>query len=399
MRKLDIYSQGDNSNTNHPYSLLTNTQGGVDGSSVDANQINDPMYALYAVLNKAGITPNNNLESVANSQFLQALTILIEETQLQPYKAGKTYNVGDTFTIGGVTHIVIPEADGLTAKFSDAVGAFAGLTSAQETALSNKRTGYINSLKAGYERFRAEAVPLHLYEKGISSPVVDGINLTDKYPKFFANCNGLNASGQYNTARKAFIDDNLPYLNVGGVYKTFDIPQGFGIVNNHNSIGTTTGGGDGAGISAVDNHLINHVTTFQLSEVVKKYGEEAKFSIFPTPTILMVAGGQSSDRKGIVYRPMSTDPQEVNHDKWNEGFLNIFGDHNPPNPFVYTWGNTDSGNGSYLGINQSGAMRIGATNMEKYQNNGGAIDKAWFDTHPNTGAGLQLGYYTLLKMV
>lgn len=387
MRKLDIYSQGDNSNTNHPYSLLTNTQGGVDGSSADANQINDPMYALYAVLNKAGIVPNNNLESVANSQFLQALTDLFENNM--PYKAGKTYNVGDTFTIGGVTHIVVPEADGLTAKFSDAIGAFAGLTSAQETALSNKRTGYIESLKAGYERFRAEAIPLSLYEKGISSPVIDGINLTTKYPKFFANCNGLNASGQYNTSRKAFIDDNLPYLVNGGVYKTFDIPQGFGLVNNHNSMGTTTGGGDGAGISAVGNHMFNHVTQFIPFKIDFNIASDS--SIYSLTLGFLgdqLFNGANAVRPGTVSAKYPLLSNQLDTDLTFIGNVKVAS----PTGDVTITPRTDD----YRLITGTGLRRYENTNEH---NGGNPIDKAWFDAHPNTGAGLQLGYYTLLKMV
>lgn len=76
------------------------------GSKVVAEHINEVWYAIYAVMKKAGITPNGQDENIDDSQFLTALIDLFENNM--PYKVGKTYNVGDTFTIGGVTPLSTP---------------------------------------------------------------------------------------------------------------------------------------------------------------------------------------------------------------------------------------------------------------------------------------------------
>ncbi len=76
---LDTYQPHVPPTSDFRVGTLQNTIGGVPGTQILANHVNDLFYAIDNVLKSAGKNPNNKLESASNSQFLDALNILFEK--------------------------------------------------------------------------------------------------------------------------------------------------------------------------------------------------------------------------------------------------------------------------------------------------------------------------------
>lgn len=77
MRKMSDYADTNPPTTDTPNGTFKNeTQpNACDGTDIKAEQMQDPYYALYQILQLAGEVPNGELEnSTTNKQFLKSLT-------------------------------------------------------------------------------------------------------------------------------------------------------------------------------------------------------------------------------------------------------------------------------------------------------------------------------------
>lgn len=77
MRKMSYYSPTEAESTDKPYGAFKNetTPGSQDGTQAVAEHMQDPYYAIYQVMQLAGIEPNDILEDGnTNKQFLSALS-------------------------------------------------------------------------------------------------------------------------------------------------------------------------------------------------------------------------------------------------------------------------------------------------------------------------------------
>lgn len=207
----------------------------------------------------------------------------------------------------------------------------------------------------------------------------------------------------------------LPYLVNGGVYKTFDIPQGFGLVHNHNGMGTTTGGGDGADVTKhalighthynasngslniPNNNMVNGgiwggdayltVPIIANGDITNSANIHPKFGIVKDRTYLQ----HITTTTGV--RDVSSIQLLISYPTHNEDDLVSRyspDDTNKDAVFEYAVNNPDTPNrvGSKPAVFKQGFVQ---TEEE--------LTPQYFNDNPNTGAGLQLGYYTLLKMV
>jgi hypothetical protein len=93
MRRLDSYDKSNPQTADLPFGNLRNESapGEDDGTPILAEQIQDINYALFQVLQLAGVTPNGELEDGnTNRQFIQALV----NTGIFRHLPSITYNLG-----------------------------------------------------------------------------------------------------------------------------------------------------------------------------------------------------------------------------------------------------------------------------------------------------------------
>lgn len=80
MKQLDSYSPSETAVagvTDYGQVVNEDSPGTQDGTPIDATLINDPYYAMYAVIKDAGVTPSGSVETTAVSDFLDALKIIV----------------------------------------------------------------------------------------------------------------------------------------------------------------------------------------------------------------------------------------------------------------------------------------------------------------------------------
>ncbi|MBO4737951.1 MAG: hypothetical protein J5606_00140 [Bacteroidales bacterium] len=76
MKKLESYEQSNSGTSDLPYGSFKNesSAGSQDGTEIKAEHMQDLYYALYQILQQAGVQPNGSLENGSTSkQFLSAL--------------------------------------------------------------------------------------------------------------------------------------------------------------------------------------------------------------------------------------------------------------------------------------------------------------------------------------
>lgn len=419
MRKPSFYPStiaGTPENSNYPYGQYKDAKNGAGGTKMEAAHINDIAYALLTVLHNAGIEPDDTLENTNSSQFMQALNKIYDKEWSSDKASKGGYKVGAKILQNGIEYInQIPNNTSEPAAQTKLLGTIQATSSQQTWGIQGNGWQIIKDHNTGQTLQNwlmpksGETVPYKIFAQDgttnlltvVPAPEIRSFLYEPKNMDEIAKLGyfplTLNADG----TEKVFPDTNNILSEVqkeilgryvsAGYIKLVDnaysialanLKAGFGLVGfgGQNPIGSPTGGmADNA-----PNHIINHVAPF-------------------TPLFVNYEGVHQFDlRIGASYRSFPTNSsiteQQPYHikDETGKPGVQIFlgGGGNGSNPgTVNTWEMNDTEN-LFLAVScgEDKSNRKVAFPMEKFETNGGAIDKAWADQYPNTSAGLQVCY-------